>query len=389
MAEVQLKSARTQEADPDRAAEALCRDLGAAAPKLVTLFHGADRDAAALNRAVRARLPRSTRLVGATTAGEIDREGMHQGTVVLGALSGDFEVGLGLGAGLTDDAIGAGTRAIAGAAQALGVRQQDLDGKRYVGMVIDDGIRAKKEELLLGVLEKCPALTLVGGGANHHGFPFMPDVHGLIHVDGEVATDAVLVALFKTDAPWGALRSHWYEPTGQMVTITKVDETCTRALEIDGQPAAKRYAELIDVAPEELEFGTPKGFAARPTALKVGREYFIRAPFKPLEDGSIVFVNLLDEGAEFEIMRLVDPADATRRFFEEELPRRVKSPSACVLFHCTGRAWAAQNMGQAERLSEAFRAAPPSAGFNVCFELYSGFAINTTLTVLAFGKNDA
>ncbi len=93
--------------------------------------------------------------------------------------------------------------------------------------------------------------------------------------------DATLLALFRTNAPWGALRSHWYEPTGETVTITKVDESCTRALEIDGKPAAQRYAELLDVGVDELEFGKPKGFARRPTALKVGREHFIRAPWKP------------------------------------------------------------------------------------------------------------
>jgi hypothetical protein len=84
-----------------------------------------------------------------------------------------------------------------------------------------------------------------------------------------------------------------------------------------------------------------------------------------------------------------DPAGMTKRFFEEELPRRVPSPSAAILFHCGGRVWAAEALGMSQRLSDTFRAAPPAAGFNVHFEIYSGFQINTTLTVLAFGKNDA
>src|SRR5262249_31017802 len=140
---------------------------------------------------------------------------------------------------------------------------------------------------------------------------------------------------------------------------------------------------------EELEFGKPRGFARNPTALKVGREYFIRAPFRPLPDGSIVFVNLLDEGVELELMELGDPWALTRKFFTEELPRRVPNPTAAVLFHCTGRTWFANALGQGAELASSFRDAPPSAGFNVHFEIYSGFQINTTLTVLAFGQNDA
>ncbi len=127
----------------------------------------------------------------------------------------------------------------------------------------------------------------------------------LVHVDGEVATDAVAVALFRTDAPWAALRSHWYAPTCETMRITKVlDESAKRALEIDGKPAAARYAELLGVEIDDLEFGKPKGFVVSPTALKVGKEYFLRAPWKPLEDGSIVFANLLEEGSELELVKI-------------------------------------------------------------------------------------
>lgn len=388
MAEVNLQSVRTTERDPEKAADALCEQLGAARPKLVTLFASSEYDQQALNRAVRQRLPKDTRLIGASTAGEIDNFGIHSGSAILAALTGDFDVGLGLGKGLSDDAVSAGTQALANAANDLGVRLQDLDPRKYVGMVIDDGLRYKKEELLLGALERCPALTLVGGGAANYQFD-NPAAQAFVHVDGEVITDGALVALFTTKAPWAAMRSHCYAPTGQVVCITKTDETGTRALEIDGQPAAKRYAELLDVNIDELEFGKPRGFVLRPTALKVGREYFIRAPWKPLPDGSILFANLLDEGVELELMQYEDLGMATRRFFQEELPKRVPTPTASLLFHCSGRTWASYALGAFPGLSAAFNAAPPSAGFNVAFEIYCGFLINTTLTVLAFGRNDA
>lgn len=386
MANVKMQTARSTLTDPVAAAEDLLRQLHGPPPKLVTLFASRQLDQRALNRAVRERLPKDTRLVGATTAGELDNNGIHTNSVVLGALTGDFEVGLGLGSGLTGDAIAAGAQAIKRACEELGVRQQDLDARRYVGLVIDDGFRYKKEELLLGILEKNQTLVLVGGGASDSE-PDPSRQSALIHVDGEVISDGVLVALFKTNAPWAALRSHWYVPTGQRLTITKVDETHTRALEIDGFPAAKRYAEILGVTPEELEFGKPKGFAVRPTALKVGREYFIRAAWRPLEDGSILFANLLEEGSELDLMKAGDLAGMTRDFFAEELPRRVQNPQAALLFHCSGRMWYANATGVVPQLSEALKLAPSAAGMNVQFEIYSGFHINTTLTVLAFGSN--
>lgn len=387
MAIVKMQTARTTQLDPIAAAEDLVRQLqGGATPKLVTLFASRDRDQLALNRALRERLPAGTRLVGATTGGELDNQGIYQGSVVLGALSGDFEVGLGLGTGLSVDAVGAGGAAIKRAAQELGVRQQDIDARKYVGLVIDDGFRYKKEELLLGILEKNPTLILVGGGASDHEYD-PAKASALLHVDGEVATDCVLVALFKTNAPWAALRSHWYVPTGERVVITKVDESAQRALEIDGKPAALRYSELLGVPVDELEYPKPRGFAAHPTALKVGREYFIRSPWKPLPDNSILFANLLEEGTELELMKVGDMAGATRSFFQEELPRRVQNPQAALLFHCGGRMYYSHVTGTAAQLADTLRHAPSAAGMNVHFEIYSGFHINTTLTVLAFGGN--
>ncbi|WP_050725903.1 FIST signal transduction protein [Vulgatibacter incomptus] len=385
MAQVSLHRARTTIVDAEAAAEDLLQQLGSAQPKLVVFFSDRDRDQVALNRAIRKRLAAGVRVVGATSAGEVDNEGFHTGSVVLSALSGDFEVGIGLGAGLSHDAVEAGARAVSHACDELGIRPHQLDSRRHVGLVIDDGFRYKKEELLLGVLDRNQSLILVGGGASDSNDSRQS---AILHVDGEVATDAAIVALIQTDAPWAALRSHWYQPTGDTVRITKVDDTATRILEIDGKPAAKRYADILGVTPDDLEFGKPNGFAARPLAMKVGREHFIRAPWKVMDDGSILCANLLQEDSDLELMRMSDIVESTRRFFEEEVPQRVKSPQAALLFHCAGRAWFAESMGKTPALAKTFASAPPAVGLHCHFEIFSGFHINTTLTALVFGAND-
>lgn len=384
MARIDFRSARTARTDAAAAADDLLAQLGAVTPRLVTLFAARSYDHLALNRALRERLPKGTRLIGASTAGELDRSGMTEGQAVLGALSGDLEVGLGLGRDLSRDAMSAGSSAMTRACEELGTRPQDLTPQRHVGVVIDDGFRYKKEELLLGMLEQNPDILLVGGGAADAQHDPAQQT-ALVHVDGEVCTDATLVAMFRTDAAFAAMRAHWYEPTGEMLRITKLDESHQRALEIDGRPAAERYAEIIGVPIDELEFGKPRGFARRPTALKVGKEYFLRAPWKPLPDGSVLFANLLEEGAELEVMKLGDLAGTTRRFFTDTVPARVPSPTAALLFHCGARSWFAKAIGERDALAATFADAPPFVGFDVHFEIYCGFHINTTLTSLVFG----
>jgi hypothetical protein len=385
MASVQMKTARSAQSDPDQVAEELLSELGSFRPKLVTLFADRKRDQRALNRAVLERLPKGTRLVGCTTDGELDNRGMHFGSVVLGALGGDFEVGLGIGRNLTQDALKAGDQAMRRACNELGERPADLDPFRHVGLVIDDAYRWKKEELLLGMLERNQALVLVGGGAADSN-PNMDARSAELHVDGEVATDCALLVLFSTQAPWAALRHHAFTPTGKSLTITKVDDSCQRALEIDGKPAAARYAEILGVGVHELEFGKPHGFSTYPTALRVGNEYFIRGPYRVLPDGSIYYVNLLTEDTELVVMQLGDLAAHTKDFFQNELPRRVEHPSAALLFQCGARAWLAAGSGTIPALSRSFTYAPPAVGLNCSFEIYCGFHINSTLTVLAFGS---
>ena len=386
MPRVTLQTARSSKADPAAIADDLMRQLGPGTGKLAMMYAARSHDHHALNEAVRQRLPRSVRLVGASTAGELDREGMHDGSVVLGLLGGDLEVGIGVGKDLTRDGVTAGMDAAKMATSELGARPSELEGRQFVGVAIDDGLRDMKEHFLLGLMDRNQGLVVVGGGAaDPSAFTNLKTATSVLHVDGEVLSDAALFVLFKTEAPWAALRSHWYLPTGTTMTITKVDDTHRRALEIDGQPAARRYAELLGVEIDELPYGAPRGFAASPLALRVGSEYFIRAPLFPFEDGSISFANLLEEDSELELMRLGDPVGETARFFGEVLPAAVKSPSAALLFDCGGRKRFAEVLGKSAELSNAYRGAPPSIGFSVHFEVYCGLHLNTTLTCLAFG----
>jgi hypothetical protein len=385
MARVTQISARTNQADPEMAADELLRHLDGAPPRLVVLFAPCDYDHHGLHRAMRARLPRETRLVGAGTGSTLDNNGFHPGSVVMAALGGDLEVGIGLGKDLAGDAASAGAAAVSRALSELGVKGEDLDPKRHVGLIIEDGHKFKKEELLLGVLPEAPALTLVGGGAANNNM----GASGLVSLDGETTDNAVLILVARTRAPWAALRHHSYRPTGERLTITKIDPTCQMALEIDGKPAAQAYADRIGVGIDDLEFGKPHGFADRPTAMRVGREYFIRAPWKPLPDGSILFSNMLREGTELELMKMGNMSEMLGEFFRDELPARVASPSATLVFNCSGRHWTAMGLGQVEAITQELAKAPPIVGMNCAFELYNGFQINSTLTALSFGENDA
>lgn len=382
MATVRIKSGTSSSSSPETAAEEALTELGSFAPKVVFGFVPGPWDHRAFHAALRARLPKPVRLITSSTGGEVTNHGLLSERLVLGALGGDLDVAVGYATGLSRDAARAGSTAIEKAAAELGSRVANLD-RHHGAVVIDDGFKMKKEEMLLGVLEKNQGLVLVGGGAS--GYEFMNGT-GWMGVDGEVFSDGVVTMLFRSKAPWAALRTHWYEPTGQRVLITKVDATARRILELDGKSAGSRWAEIAGVPPEHLTFGFPEQYLKWSLAMRVGREFFLRSICKSMTDDTLESMNMVQEDLELEVMRAADIVESTRRFFQEELPRRVANPTAALLFDCGARKFYAHLIGKVPDVSATFALAPPASGFTVQFETYCGFMVNSTLTSLVFGS---
>ncbi|HJL15383.1 MAG TPA: FIST N-terminal domain-containing protein [Sandaracinaceae bacterium LLY-WYZ-13_1] len=385
MSTVEFETSTSNADTAEQMATDLVEGLSGAEPKLALAIVPAERDQPAIAKALRDKLPKDTRLAYTTSGAPIGPRGVQPNTAVLASLGGDLEVGLGFVEELTDDAVSAGISVMKMASEDLGVRPGDLDETTTLGIVVDDGMRFKKEELLLGLLDANAGLSLVGGGASDGRMPG-EDPIATLGIDGKLANDSAMVILLRTDAKWWTFRHHAYEPTGETLTITKVDDTSLRALEIDGQPAVQRYAELLGVGPDELEFGKPKGFTDKPTAMRVGREYFMRAPWQPMDDGSILYSNLILDDTELELMKLVPLADSLSKFVTEEIPQRVGEPAGALYFNCYGRFMLEQATGIREAVDAAYRSGPPAAGLNAVFELYNGFQINSSLTGVAFGK---
>jgi hypothetical protein len=383
MATVRLKNASSSSNVASKAAEEALAGLGSFSPKVVLGFVPGPWDHRAFHTALRERLPKGVRLLTASSGGELTNEGLATETLVLGALGGDLDVALGYGTELSRDAAGAGSAAIEMASRQLGTRVANLD-RHHGAVVIEDGFKMKKEEMLLGVLEKNQALVLVGGGAS--GYELMKGA-GYMGVDGEVFTDGVVTMLFRSTAPWAALRSHWYEPTGQRTRLTKVDVPARRILELDGKSAGARWAEIAGVPPEHLTAANPEQFFKSSLAMRVGREHFLRSIAKRLDDDTLDSANMVQEDLELEVMRAGDIVESTRRFFIEEIPRRVANPTAALLFDCGARRLYAHLLGKVPELSRTFADAPKAAGLTVQYETYCGFMVNSTLTALVFGSN--
>lgn len=334
---------------------------------------------ASYHRTLRAGLAPTTRLVSVSTSDGITNAGYHLKRLVVGALHGDIDVGIGFGTNLEKDAPSLGSDLVEQAAEELGVSVPGL-GRKHGMVLFDDGSKMKKEELLLGVLERNQGLVVVGGGAAAEEF----GAAGWMGVDEHVFTDGAVGVLFATDVPWVALRHHAYEPVGHRVHVTKIDEINNRILEFDDQPAGKLWAELLGIPAEHLTLAHPREILKWGLAVKVGREYFMRSFMKDMASDELQSNHWLQEGQEFELMRLSEPVARARAFFEDTLPHRLHAPGAALLFDCGARKLFASMEGQLDALGDTFAAAPPSVGCVVNYETYCSFMISGTLTSLVF-----
>ena len=381
MATVTLESGTSELLDPAAAADEALAHLGGTTAQVVLGFVAGERDHRAQHAALRERLPKGTRLVTSTVAATVTNAGYRESSLVVGALSGDLEVGIGSGTGLGRDPSKLGADCVANAARELSVRPEDMD-RSFVGVVLDDGSRMKKEEMLLGALERNQGLVVVGGGATKNEY----GQAGFLGVDGEVFDDGALLLLFRTKARWAALRHHAFEPTGQRVRVTKFDGATSRILELDGEPAALRAAKLFDIPPEHMEMRNVPELLKVMFALRVGREFFLRFAFKD-DTNALVSVNWLQEGQELELMRRGNMLTAAQRFMDAELSNRIASPTAALFFDCAARKVSATLGGVVDGVGGTFGAAPPCVGGVVHHESYCGFMVSGTLTALVFGAD--
>lgn len=382
MATIDLQNATTAKSDSAAAAEDVLGQVNLGGARLVLGFLPGEGNHEELHAALRARLPKDVRLVTMSTVAGITNRGYQEKHVTLGVLSGDIEIGVGAGTGLSNAAPEVGAKMVEQAARELGSSVSDLD-RRCGGIVIDDGSKMKKEELLLGALEQNQGLVLVGGGSATDGY----GGPGILGVDGEIIRDGALSILFRTSAPWAAMRHHAFELLGKRVKVTKVDVANHRILELDGQPAGKRWAELTETPEDHLTYARPDQLLRHGFALKVGREYFMRSIYKDMESDALIAANWQQEGQELELARIGNPPAALGRFLATDLQERVFSPRGVLFFDCGARRFLAQLSGQEQEMNEAFGKAPPCAGAVVWFETYCGFMVNGTLTSLAFGAD--
>jgi hypothetical protein len=176
-----------------------------------------------------------------------------------------------------------------------------------------------------------------------------------------VFPDGITVAFFWSAKPVTNLFTGAYQETGDVGIITKVRDKRV-LVEIDGEPALKKYAKWAGVDPESLKGGNLLVYTiTSPLGVKdrLGELTAIRHPMNGNDDYSMnIGANLAEKTAVIRMKGSVDELIASGAATVEALKKKMTAkPAAFHLVHCGGR-----RAGIGDRIGELVAGVKKAAG---------------------------
>lgn len=349
--------------------------LVGASPTAVIVFCSAAHDDALLAATIGERYPRA-QVIGCTTAGEFaEREGSVGGvsaialpaTTVRAAYATLARFDRGAEAGIRDGMARLGNM--------IGEEPRMLDPKRWVGLVLFDGLHMREEAANDALGVAAPQLVFVGGSAGDDlQFRETRVFHEGVHTD-----DGAVLMLLDMAVPFAIVKTCSFEPTEHRFTITRADEANRVVHELNGRPALEAYAEAAGTTPARLDAAV---FMTHPVGMMLDGDPWIRSPQLGLAEGGLKFYCRITEGSEVHLMRSTDLVGQTRAAIERATREVGGRAGGIIAFNCILRRLELDAKGAHAAFRSAF-AGVPTAGFHTYGESYLGH-MNQTCTALVF-----
>ena len=250
---------------------------------------------------------------------------------------------------------------------------EQMDFQSYVGLILTDGLSGAEEQ----IMDRIGDLTnvfFVGASAGDD----LKFVSTHVYADGKAYTDASLLVLLKPLAQFDFIKTQSFTKRSEKLVPTKVAESSREVLEFNGIPAAKAYAQALNLSEEEAE----NRFMANPVGLMVDGEPYVRSP-QQYNGNSMIFYCKVVEGMELSVLQSEDIVSDTKAAIEKKRSE-MGDISGIINFHCILRTLELEKKNATEAYGEIFSDIP-TIGFSTYGESFLGH-INQTSTMLIFGN---
>lgn len=366
-----LRTAQAPASNARLALERLSEAIGTDGLSLVVLFISPQGDPEAVAAAAVEAFPGTT-VIGCTTAGEIAARGYTEGEIVaIGFPESHFVSCVQFIDGLEDlsrqELVGETTRL-----RGELVRQAPNWRSEFAFLLVD-GVSLLEDQLVSTLGIALGHVAFFGGSAGD-GLDFKKTF--VLH-DGRMHRNAAVLALIRSDCNIKVFNFDHLMPTTRKMVVTKADPARRVVCQINAEPAAREYARIVGLDPEQL---SPFIFAAHPVVVKVGGKYHVRAIQKVEQNGDLTFFSAIDEGL---VLTVADPSDITQHLSDAmaELARD-EQPQAVIACDCILRRLEAEQK-QAKGALSRILSANNVVGFNTYGEQINSVHVNQTMTGVA------
>ena len=342
----------------------------------IIAFWSPAHDGAVLLSALRERHP-AAQVLGCTSAGEFnERDGSVGGVSAIALPVGTARAAFAALAPF-DRGVAKGIHMAAEKLSVLvGADLRTLDPKRYVGVVLFDGLGMSEEAGNEALGDVAPQLVFVGGSA---GDDLAFKETRVFLNDKSTANGAVLL-LLDMAVPFTIAKTCSFAPMKHKFTITRADEKNRVVYELDGKPALEVYAKAAGTTPDKLDSAI---FMSHPVGMMLDGDAWIRSPMMGVPNGGLKFYCAITEGSEVHLMQGTDLVGETKQAVKDAVKAVGGKAGGVIAFNCILRRLEMDAKKQHEGFRAAF-AGVPTSGFHTYGETYIGH-VNQTCTALVFG----
>ncbi len=357
-------------------AELIC-SFGDITPEVIFFFAATCYDIGVVGDLLSQRYVNS-RVIGCTTAGEINQRGcLHNSICGFALPRRGFYVSSIMLPNLFDFDIKAAQGLVNGMHTELSTCGVMPLAENTFAFLLVDGLVGLEEIVLSAIHGEIGDIPLFGGSAADD----LKFKKTLIYYDGEVHADVAVLSMINTSCPFKAFRTQHFVASERKMVITEADVASRRVMEINGASAGMEYARLVGIQYDRLD---PMTFAAHPVMVRVGGAYYVRSIRQLAEDDSLTFFCAIDEGIVLTVAEGVDLVENLSRTFSE-IKEHVGEFQLVIGCDCVLRRLEYTQSSDVTKNVEELFMNNNVIGFNTYGEQFAGMHVNQTFTGVAIG----
>ncbi|HAW08804.1 MAG TPA: FIST domain containing protein [Bacteroidetes bacterium] len=371
---IQVRRGYSLNSDPQKAVEELYEQIAQDRNDIVMAFVSSNYHLQSVEHALN-QLP-AKKIVGTTTAGELTTDGLMTNSIAGFSIQSDmlafhiFDID-----DLDNFSIKDSLRAAQEIVHDLKFNTY-LNPKKIFGILLIDGLSLKEEQVISILANTFNNIPIVGGSAGDNlNFIKTQIYHNYLFKSNRAA-----FIIVESELPFEIIKTHHFVPTAKLLNITKANPRNRIVYQINDEPAALYYANLIGVPKEEL---SPRYFSKNPLIENYYGEWYIREILQANPDMSLKFACAVEEN---KIYSLGKAGDITQNLNDKfrEIERKIGDIQLLLGFDCAFRRLEIEGTKSQDEYNNVLKKYEV-IGFNTYGEQYNSMHMNHTFTGVAIG----